>query len=117
MNKKYIEQYPKTIFLGEIVFILLKGLGFILTWIAFIPISINQIPVLLSAFSFSWLLGLVVPGAPSGIGVFEATIITLLKRGEFPVQIVISTIAIFRIISILAEIVGAGLGLLTRKIA
>ena len=115
-DKIYLKQYPKTIFLGEIGFILLRGLGFILTWIAFIPISISQIPLLLSAFSFAWLLGLVIPGAPSGIGVFEATIITLLKRGDFPIQIVISTIAIFRLISILAEVVGAGLGLFTRKI-
>lgn len=115
-DKNYLKQYPKTIFLGEVGFILLRGLGFILTWMAFIPISISQISLLLSAFSFAWLLGLVIPGAPSGIGVFEATIITLLNRGDFPIQIVLSTITIFRLVSILAEIVGAGLGLWTRKI-
>ncbi|MGP0128685.1 MAG: lysylphosphatidylglycerol synthase transmembrane domain-containing protein [cyanobacterium endosymbiont of Rhopalodia musculus] len=111
----YLEQYPKIILLGEMVFILLRGLGFILTWIAFIPISTFQFFLLLNAFSFAWLLGLVIPGAPSGIGVFEATIIILLKTENFPIQIVFSTITIFRLISILAEVTGAGLGLLTKE--
>ncbi|XHU96702.1 MAG: UPF0104 family protein [cyanobacterium endosymbiont of Rhopalodia gibba] len=114
-NNIHLKQYPKTILLGEIVFVLLRTLGFILTWIAFIPISIFQIPLLLNAFSFAWLLGLVIPGAPSGIGVFEATIIFLLRTENFPIQIVLSTIAIFRLISILAEVTGAGLGLLIKE--
>lgn len=115
-NEINFKQYNKTIFLGEVGFVLLRGLGFILTWIACMPISISQIPLLLSAFSFAWLLGLVIPGAPSGMGVFESTIIILLKREDFPIQIVLSTITIFRLISISAEVIGAGLGLLTRKI-
>ncbi|XLQ10862.1 MAG: flippase-like domain-containing protein [cyanobacterium endosymbiont of Epithemia adnata isolate EadnSB Bon19] len=114
-NNIYLKHYPKTILLGEIVFILLRALGFILTWIAFIPISIIQIPLLLNTFSFAWLLGLIIPGAPSGIGVFEATIIFLLKTENFPIQIVLSTIVIFRLISILAEVAGAGLWLLTKE--
>lgn len=114
-NNIHLKEYPKTILLGEIGFVLLRTLGFILTWIAFIPISIFQIPLLLNAFSFAWLLGLVIPGAPSGIGVFEATIIFLLRTENFPIQIVLSTIAIFRLISILAEVTGAGLGLLIKE--
>ena len=111
----YLREYPKIIVLGELGFILLRGLGFILTWMAFIPISIFQIPLLLSVFSLAWLLGLVIPGAPSGIGIFEAAIIILLKTENFPIQIIISTIAIFRLLSIMAEVVGAGLGLLDKK--
>ncbi|YAI81203.1 MAG: lysylphosphatidylglycerol synthase transmembrane domain-containing protein [cyanobacterium endosymbiont of Rhopalodia sterrenbergii] len=114
-NKKYLKQYPKTILLGEIVFIFMKGLGFILTWIAFIPISIFQAPLLLNAFSLAWLLGLIIPGAPGGMGVFEATIIFLLKTENFPIHIVLSTITIFRLISILAEVTGALIGLLTKE--
>ena len=114
-DNTWIETYPKTILLGEIGFILLRGLGFILTWIAFIPLSFFQIPLLLNAFSLSWLLGLVIPGAPSGIGVIEATMIFLLKTENFPIQILLSTITIFRLISILAEVTGAGFGLLTKK--
>ncbi|WP_354635191.1 hypothetical protein [Planktothricoides raciborskii] len=39
--------------------------------------------LVLSAFSFAWLLGLVLPGAPGGIGIFEATAIALLQN-NFP---------------------------------
>ncbi|GBF79363.1 lysylphosphatidylglycerol synthase domain-containing protein [Aphanothece sacrum] len=115
-NKKndplHIDKYPSIYLLGEIIFLLLRGLGFILVLMAFMSISIKQIPVLLSAFSFAWLLGLVIPGAPGGIGVFEATIIALLQQSTIPIGIILTPIAIFRIISILAEVIAAGLGLL-----
>ncbi|BBA78667.1 hypothetical protein RGRSB_0029 [cyanobacterium endosymbiont of Rhopalodia gibberula] len=111
----HLRQYPKTILLGEMGFILLRGLGFILTWTAFIPLSMFQIPLLLNAFSFAWLLGLLIPGAPGGMGVFEAAIIFLLKTENFPIQIVFCAITIFRLISILAEVTGAGLVLLTKE--
>ncbi len=79
---------------------------------AFTVITFQQIPVLISAFSFAWLLGLIIPGAPGGMGVFEATIIALLETSTFPIEVVLSTIAILRIISIVAELIGAGLGYL-----
>ncbi len=111
----YLQKYPSLILLGELGFILLRGLGFICTWMAFMPITIYQIPELMSAFSFAWLLGLVIPGAPGGIGVFEATIIALLKTSNFPLNIVLNTIAIFRVISIVAELIGAGLGVIFKS--
>ncbi len=106
----YLEKYPGIILLGEIIFLLLRGLGFIFVLMAFMPITFQQIPIIISAFSFAWLLGLVIPGAPGGLGVFEATIIALLETSSLPIEIVLTTIAIFRIISILAEVMGAGLG-------
>ncbi|MDJ0729264.1 MAG: lysylphosphatidylglycerol synthase domain-containing protein [Crocosphaera sp.] len=108
----YLQKYPGIILIGEIIFLLLRGLGFILALMAFMTISFQQVPMIISAFSFAWLLGLVIPGAPGGLGVFEATIIALLETSSLPIGIVLTTIAIFRIISILAEIIGAGLGYL-----
>ncbi|MDJ0598696.1 MAG: lysylphosphatidylglycerol synthase domain-containing protein, partial [Crocosphaera sp.] len=96
----YLEKYPGMILVGEIIFLLLRGLGFILALMAFISISFQQLPIIISAFSFAWLLGLVIPGAPGGLGVFEATIIALLETSSLPIEIVLTTIAIFRIISI-----------------
>ncbi len=106
----YLQKYPRSILMGEIIFLLLRGLGFILALMAFMSISFQQVPIIISAFSFAWLLGLVIPGAPGGLGVFEATIIALLETSSLPIEIVLTTIAIFRIISILAEVMGAGLG-------
>ncbi|MBD2344991.1 lysylphosphatidylglycerol synthase transmembrane domain-containing protein [Anabaena subtropica] len=111
-----LERYPLRPLLGELGFLLIRGIGFILTLFALMPLNINQIPLLLGAFSFSWLLGFVVPGAPGGLGVFEATAIALLQN-RFPSAAVISAIALYRLISIIAETVGAGLAWLDERLA
>lgn len=107
----YLENYPIVPLLGEIGFVLLRGSGFILVWMALQTPSASQIFPLLGAFSFAWLLGLIVPGAPGGLGVFEATAIALLDSQRFSPGTVLVTVALYRLISILAEIIGAGLGM------
>lgn len=103
-----LRSYPLIPLLGELAFLGLRGTGFILTLFALAPLQVSQIPLLLGAFSFAWLLGLIVPGAPGGLGVFEATAIALLQN-HFPAALVISAICLYRLISIIAETAGAGL--------
>ncbi len=110
-----IEQYPLLPLLGELGFLILRGTGFLFAWTALMSVNIGQIPSLLSTFSFAWLLGMVVPGAPGGMGVFEATAIALLDEQHFPAGIILSTIALFRLISISAEVVAAGLAWLSKN--
>lgn len=102
-----IPRYPLLSLAGEMGFLLLRGSGFLV--IFWVLSSGNSFPVvqLLSAFSFAWLLGLVVPGAPGGIGVFEASMLALLEQ-QFPVGIVLGAVALYRLISTLAEALGAG---------
>jgi glycosyltransferase 2 family protein len=107
-------RYPLRPLLGELGFIGLRGTGFLLTMVAFKPLELSQIPLLLGAFSLAWLLGLVVPGAPGGLGIFEATAIALLQQ-RFSGGLVITAIALYRIISILAEAAGAGLAWLDEQ--
>ena len=83
-------------------------MGFLLIILALTTLKISQIPILMSAFCFAWLLGLIVPGAPGGLGIFEATIITLLDQ-FLSGEIIIISVAIYRITTILAEATGAGL--------
>lgn len=109
-----LEQYPLKPFLGELGFLILRGIGFLLTFLAIHPIALEELPVLLGAFSVAWLLGLVVPGAPGGIGVFEATAISLLDRSFAP-GIILSVVACYRLISVLAEAGGAGLAWLDER--
>ncbi|AFZ59507.1 flippase-like domain-containing protein [Anabaena cylindrica FACHB-243] len=111
-----IECYPLKPLLGELGFLGLRGTGFILTMFALSSLNLSQIPLLLGAFSFAWVLGLVIPGAPGGLGVFEATALTLLQY-HFPAALVISAIALYRLISILAEIAGAALASLDERLA
>ncbi|GBE93415.1 lysylphosphatidylglycerol synthase transmembrane domain-containing protein [Nostoc cycadae] len=110
-----LERYPIRPLLGEFGFLGLRSLGFILTIYAIYPVNLSQMPLLVGAFSFAWLLGLVVPGAPGGLGVFEATAIALLQH-RFPSAVVISAIALYRLISILAETSGAALAWLDERL-
>jgi glycosyltransferase 2 family protein len=106
-SEVFLEHYPLLPLIGELGFVGLRGSGFILTVFALTPLELNQIPLLFATFSVAWLLGLIVPGAPGGIGVFEASAIALLDH-HFPPAIVISSIGLYRLISIIAETAGAG---------
>jgi glycosyltransferase 2 family protein len=114
-----LETYPWVPFLGELGFLLLRGLGFLLTVGAVGGFGWEhvglQVPLILGAFSFAWLLGLVVPGAPGGIGVFEATAIALLGN-QFAPGPLLSIVAVYRLISVLAEALGAGLATLDQRL-
>ncbi|NEP88867.1 MAG: UPF0104 family protein [Okeania sp. SIO2C2] len=107
-------RYPIKPFFGEICFILLRGAGFLLTMLAFNSIEFNQVLLIISVFSLAWLLGLVVPGAPGGVGIFEATALALLEQ-KFSPGIVLSAVAFYRLISVLAETFAAALAWLDQK--
>jgi hypothetical protein len=109
-----VKRYPIFPLLGELGFIGLRGAGFLLTMLAFRSLSPVESLLVFSAFSWSWLLGFVIPGAPGGIGVFEATALALLN-GHFSSGVVLSAVALYRLISTLAEAVGAGLAWLSES--
>ena len=115
INSFIIKHYPVKPLLGELVFLGLRCAGFILTMLALTSLTWVQIPLLVGAFSCAWVLGLVVPGAPGGLGVFETTAMLLLQY-HFPAALVISAIALYRLISILAETTGAALAWLFERI-
>ncbi|MBE9260020.1 lysylphosphatidylglycerol synthase domain-containing protein, partial [Dolichospermum sp. LEGE 00246] len=110
-----IKRYPVKPLLGELVFLGLRAAGFILTIMALTSVNWEQIPLLVGAFSCAWVLGLIVPGAPGGLGVFETTAMLLLQY-HFPAALVISAIALYRLISILAETTGAAIASLHQRI-
>ncbi len=101
-----IKRYPLVPLIGQMCFIGLRGSGFVLTVMALTTVNFSQIPNLFGAFCFAFVVGLVVPGAPGGMGVFEATAIALLDD-RFSTGIILSAVALYRIISILADVSGA----------
>ncbi len=103
-----VDAYPLLPLLGNLLFLLLRGLGFLLILLALGPVPLHQIPFVFSAFSLAWLMGTVAPGFPGGIGVFEPIAIALLGR-IFPFGVTFSAVALYRLISTLAEAAGAGL--------
>jgi len=100
--------YPWQPLGGELIFVLLRSLGFLTIVLSLYPLPVHQIGRLVSSFSVAWVLGLVVPGAPGGLGVFETTAILLLE-GLLPTSLVLAAVTIYRVLSTLAEAIGAGL--------
>ena len=100
-----LTEYPLAPFVGEMGFVIFRGIGFVLTFMALQTVTWQQIPQLFTSFSFAWLLGLIVPGAPGGLGVFEVTAYGLLDNAQFPTEI--AAVALYRLISILAEAIAA----------
>ena len=110
-----MKRYPIQPLLGELGFLGLRGIGFMLTFGAIVPLSPDQFPAVMGAFALAWLTGFVIPGLPGGIGVFEAVAIALLSQGSaflgqrFPTGELLSVLALYRFINTLAEVAGAGL--------
>ncbi len=98
-----IQAYPWGPLGGELLFVGGRSLGFLCTILALMPLRGAEIPQVISGFAVAWVLGLVLPGAPGGLGVFESVAVGLLSP-QF-----LLPIGLFRLSNTLAEAVGAGL--------
>ncbi|NJK61496.1 MAG: UPF0104 family protein [Synechococcaceae cyanobacterium SM2_3_1] len=103
-----IQVYPWKAFLAELVFMLLRGCGFLGVILVLHPLHASRWLQLLGAFSGAWLLGLVVPGAPGGLGVFESVLLLVLQP-LIATGPLLQSLAIYRVVSLLAEVTGAAL--------
>lgn len=101
-----LNTYPLVPLVGELGFLVLRGVGFILAVQSVYSTGWGDVPILFSAFSLAWTLGLIVPGAPGGIGVFEASALALLSDA-IPSGALLSAIALYRLVNTLAEAAGA----------
>lgn len=107
LEKVKLTHYPLLPLLGALGFVCLRGMGFLFAFATLSPVNFSQIFPLLSAFSFAWFLGLIVP-TPGGLGVFETTAIALLNS-SVSTGVLLSILALYRGVSILAEGIAAGL--------
>jgi len=98
-----ISFFPTTSFLLEIGFVLSKFIAFYICLNTFYTNNTINIIFLLVIFSLSWSLGLIVPAAPSGVGVFEACLLFFLGR-NIPQNILLVSVIYFRIISTSADL-------------
>ncbi len=96
--------YPLRAFLIEISFIFLRFYAF---WLCLNAFSINNFLGFfewISLFSLAWSIGLVVPSAPGGIGVFES-IILLFIPNSLPKEYILLALLSYRLIISLADLV------------
>jgi hypothetical protein len=100
--------YPWPPLLLELLFVLLRFAGFACCVWAFDLQGIIPWTTWLAGFALAWTAGLVVPGAPGGLGVFE-TVLLLRLRVALPDAQLLAVALSYRLISTLADLLGAGL--------
>ncbi len=98
-----ISFFPIKALLLEIGFVLTKFIGFYICLNTFYESNTLNIIFLLVIFSLSWSLGLVVPAAPGGVGVFEACLLLFVGK-IIPQNIIFISLVYFRIISTSADL-------------
>ena len=98
-----ISFFPTRALLLEIGFVLSKFVGFCICLnIFYTTNNLNSI-FLLVIFSLSWSIGLVVPAAPGGVGVFEACLLLFVGK-SIPENIILISLVYFRVISTSADL-------------
>jgi len=99
----------------EIAFVLSKFIGFFICLNTFYASDNLNIIFLLVIFSLSWSLGLIVPAAPGGVGVFEACLLLFVGK-SIPQNIILISLVYFRVISTSADLL-LSLPFLIRKLS
>ena len=100
---KIISYFPTRAFLIEILFLLTKFIGFIICFNVVNLENQTNIIYLLVIFCLSWAIGLIVPTAPGGVGVFEACFLFFVGK-NIPQNIILVSLIYFRIISTSSEL-------------
>lgn len=108
-----LQHYPLRVLIGETALMGLRGITFSLVVLAFTPLDWEAFSQLVGGFSFAWASGMVTP-VPAGLGVFEAVAIALMD-GFLAPGLLLGAVAVYRLVSILAETIGAALAYLTHQ--
>ncbi len=95
---KIKSSFPFKILTIEILFILFKFFGFILCIYIFNDLNNQDYFFIFTLFCLSWSLGLIIPAAPGGIGVFEACFLFLIGN-DYSQSSIITSLILFRFIS------------------
>ena len=95
--------FPTQALLLEIGFILSKFIGFLICMNIVDSDNNYKILYLLVIFCISWSIGLVIPTAPSGVGVFEASFV-FLSANTLPQPLIFVSLIYFRLITTSADL-------------
>ena len=100
--------YPLLPLLSLLAFVLLRFGGFACCVLAFDLQASLDWPVWLAGFSLAWAVGLLVPGAPGGLGVFEAALLLRLG-GAIPEAPLLAIALSYRLVTTVTDLLAAGL--------
>ncbi len=96
------DDYPWSALAMEMVFVAVRFGGF---WCCVMAFSLNpslSMGEWLAGFALAWTVGLVVPAAPGGLGVFEATLLLRLGSGV-PEAPLLAVVLCYRVIATFAD--------------
>ena len=100
--------WPWVPLLVELLFVLLRFAGFwACVWAFDLQLSLD-VWTWLAGFALAWTVGLVVPGAPGGLGVFEAVLLLRLAV-ELPQASLLAVALSYRLVVTLADVLTAAL--------
>ncbi len=95
--------FPFKILIIEILFILFKYFGFVCCFYIFNDLSNPEYFFIFTIFCISWSIGLIIPAAPGGIGVFEGCFLFLIGN-DYSQSSLITSLILFRFISSAADL-------------
>ena len=98
--------YPYKPLFVEIIFVLFRFLGFLCCMNAFSIGALISQGELISIFSLAWVIGLIVPAAPGGLGVFESVILFTLGS-DLPEASLLASLLCYRLVSTISDIFAA----------
>ncbi len=98
--------YPYKPLFIEIIFILFRFLGFLCCLKAFSTGALISQGELIACFSLAWIIGLIVPAAPGGLGVFESVVLFSLGS-KLPEAPLLAALLCYRIVSTISDILAA----------
>jgi uncharacterized membrane protein YbhN (UPF0104 family) len=111
-----VRRYPWPPLLAQLAFVLLRFAGFACcVWAFDLQLSTDWLQWL-AGFCLAWTAGLVVPGAPGGLGVFEAVLLLRLG-GAIPESSLLAVALSYRLIVTAADLLAAGLVALDGRLA
>ncbi len=102
--KEGIMSYPWKPLVLEIIFVLTRFIGFWVCLKAFDLSSSLNLFVWLSSFSLSWAIGLVVPAAPGGVGIFE-TLVVFQLSSDTDESLLLAVLLSYRLIVTLSDFI------------
>ena len=98
-------------FLWHVLFLSATGGMFVATFAALSEqtVPLYSLPVLGAAYVLAWLVGLVTPGAPAGLGVREAALVLMLEGGAFAPAGLLLAVLVMRCVTVVGDLIFFGL--------
>lgn len=105
LTGRVVGRYAAQALLMYLVFLVVSGAVFvvIIDLISAVSVAGFDFAFLAGAFVIAWLIGLVTPGAPAGVGVREA-VLAIVLNNNFPMQDILIAVLLGRLVTVSGDV-------------